>query len=363
MANELMIIERQLQAVEPQLHRALSGAMPTPRLIQLLLTACERSYKLMLCNPQSIMNCAITSATLGLEPDGVTGQFFLLPFKLKGNMTAQSCIGYKGYNTLAARKGSDMTITGKVVREGDGFEYKLGTKAFVDHTPKLNNKGRIVAAWAVAECLTRPPIITVLSIDEIMAVKAKSPGAKDGDSFSPWNDELIGFPAMAAKTAKRRLASSTPLITAAPQFMLAARMEEAFDEQGKPAWITPDRGVTVEGEAQPFATYEANETPTASALIGQPSPRTAVTPAADRAAPDNHPLQGTGAAEVPTYDVYREQWTAIVAEATNAQQLAEAWNGQKELRNKILWPDDASRIELQKKVTDAIAFLKKETAS
>lgn len=266
MANELAVIERNLNMVEPQLHRALAGAMPSSRLIQLMLTACERSTKLMACNPQSIMNCAISAATLGLEPDGVTGQFFPLPFSLKGKMTAQSCIGFKGYNSLAARRGSDMTITGAVVREGDSFDYKLGTKAFVDHTPKLGNTGRIIAAWAVAESLARPPIISVLSIDDIMAVKARSPGAKDETSFSPWNDTKIGFPAMAEKTAKRRLSRSTPLITAAPQYMWAARMEEAFDEQGKTGWLDPDRGLVINHDPLPDR-ESANETPTAADLM------------------------------------------------------------------------------------------------
>ena len=41
-----------------------------------------------------------------LEVDGVTGQAFLIPFKGR----AQLVIGYKGFNTLAARSG--LTVTG-----------------------------------------------------------------------------------------------------------------------------------------------------------------------------------------------------------------------------------------------------------
>jgi hypothetical protein len=68
-----------------------------------------------------------------------------------------------------------------------------------------------------------------------MAVKAKSPGAARSDS--PWNDPAIGFPAMCQKTAKRRLARSMPLNV----MQQAARMDEAVDEQGAPAWISPTR--------------------------------------------------------------------------------------------------------------------------
>jgi recombination protein RecT len=276
MTGELAIIERNLQHVEPQLHRALAGAMPTPRLMQLILTACERSDKLMAAHPQTILNCAITAATLGLEPDGMTGQMFLLPFELKGRMVAQPCIGYRGYNSLAARRGCDMTITGEAVYEGDEFDYELGTSPMLRHRKGLGQRGRVVAAWAIAAAVNRPPIISVLTIDEINAVKAKSPGAKakgPGAAFSPWNDAEVGFPAMASKTAKRRLSRCLPMITSAPQFMMAARMEEAHEEQGKASWIEPERGVIVDGEI-----LEPSRTPTTADLIGS-------RPAADRSPP------------------------------------------------------------------------------
>jgi len=265
MANELVVIERQLQAVEPQLHNALSGIMPTKRLIQTVLLSCERTPRLLGCTPQSILNGAMTFAVLGLPVDGATGQGFLLPFKT----TAQAAIGYKGYNTLGARAG--LTITGAAVREDDHvFDYELGDKAFVRHKPRLGSTAPIVAFWAVAAAHGRPPIVTILPMADVMAVKAKSPAVRGG-ADTPWNDPAIGFIAMGEKTAKRRLARSTPLITEAPQFMLGARMEEAFDEQGKAAYITPERGVVVEGDFAARSTYEPSETPTTAQLT---SPRT-----------------------------------------------------------------------------------------
>jgi recombinational DNA repair protein RecT len=148
----------------------------------------------------------------------------LCPFKGK----AQLVIGYKGMNTLAARSG--FTVQGEVVREGDAFDYELGDKGFVRHKPKLGNQGKIIAAWATASSMERPSIISVLGIDDIMAIKAKSPGASRSDS--PWNDPKIGFPAMASKSAKRRLARAMPL-NADPRFHLAAAMEEAVEERGR----------------------------------------------------------------------------------------------------------------------------------
>jgi hypothetical protein len=54
---------------------------------------------------------------------------------------------------------------------------------------------------------------------------------------------------------------------------MAARIEEAFEEQGRHAWATPERGVVVEGEVLPPSRHDTS-TPTAAELIGSSSPRT-----------------------------------------------------------------------------------------
>ena len=159
------------------------------------------------------------------------------------------------------------------MREGDEFDYKEGTGAFVHHKRKLTDttSRRIIAAWSTAESSVRPASVKVLSIDELMAVKAKSPrGTKP-----PWADPSIGFPAMCEKTAKRRLARDMPLTT----FQVAARMEEAHEEQRAYAWIGQD-GVMVEGEV--ISPRHSTETPTADQLMNKPDLRTEARMAAER---------------------------------------------------------------------------------
>ena len=234
-SNALIAFEQQLKPLAQPLAEVLADRMPVERLTRTLLISCERNPKLLECDRQSLINAAMSAAVLGLEVDGVTGQAYLIPFKGK----AQLVVGYKGYNTMGAR--SAYTVTGACVREGDLFQYELGSAPFLKHKP-LANTGRITHAWAVASSRTLPPIISVLSIDEVMAIKAKSPGARMSDS--PWNDPAIGFPAMAEKSAKRRLARSMPLNV----YQYAARLEEAFEEQGRAGFIDPVRGVQIEGE-------------------------------------------------------------------------------------------------------------------
>jgi len=257
-SNALVALERQLEPLKPRFAAALAGVIPTDKLIQTVMVSVERLPALLDCDRQSVLMAAMSAACLGLQVDGVTGQAFLIPFKGR----AQLVIGYKGLSTLAARAG--ITITGDVVREGDEFEFAKGTGAFVRHIPRLENRGRIIAAWAAAEHRDRPPVIEVLGIEELMAVKAKSPGARRGDS--PWNDQSIGFPAMCAKTAKRRLWRSLPLSNDMGPYHAASRMDEAVEEEGRPAWITPDRGLQIDGEAAAIGPYEDSPTPSAAEL-------------------------------------------------------------------------------------------------
>jgi len=105
------------------------------------------------------------------------GQFYLLPFKDK----VQPCIGYKGYNTIGAR--GRITIGGEVVREGDLFEYELGTRAYIRPPAQARHTGRITAAWASAVPADRPPTCVVMGRAEIdFVMTARQQCASKGDA-------------------------------------------------------------------------------------------------------------------------------------------------------------------------------------
>lgn len=327
-ASELVALEQQLQPLAPHFAQVLGKTMPVERLMRTIMISVERLPQLLQCDRQSIFNAAMSAACLGLEVDGVTGQAYLIPFKGR----AQLVIGYKGFNTLAARSG--ITITGAVVREGDEFDYQLGSAAYVRHKPK-GSKRPITHAWACAQSMNRPAVVEVLTIDELMEVKARSPGAKRSDS--PWNDHVIGFPAMCQKTAKRRLARAMPLNI----MQQAARMDEAVDEQGKPTWISPDKGVVIDGEFNDAPTIHHDQRDMTDLL--SPPARSA---AATAAAPPVDQPQQDGAA-------YVARWNSIILGATNADQLAAKWNEESDERKTIRW-EEGQFIALQRKVKLAL---------
>jgi phage RecT family recombinase len=254
LSNDLAIFENTLRPLAPKFAEVLGRIMPPERLIRTIVVSAERNPDLLTkCTRQSLLNATMTFAVLGLEVDGVTGQGFLVPFK----GVVQPVIGYLGYNTLGARAG--YTIVGRVVREGDGFEFDEAA-GVVRHDRVLGGetgpgKRRIIAAWARASARDRPPIVRVLSVDELMAVKAKSPR---GDK-PPWADTEIGYPAMCEKTAKRRLRRDMPLNV----YQMAAAMEEAHEERGLHSWVHPANGVMVEGDG---IAPQRDVTPTAAQL-------------------------------------------------------------------------------------------------
>jgi recombination protein RecT len=309
-SNELVLLEQTLQPLAPRFADVLGSVMKPERLIRTLMISCERNPQLLTCDRQSLLNGAMTFAVLGLEVDGITGQGFLVPFKDRklGKTIAQPIIGYLGYNTLAARSG--MTITGRVVRDGDEFDYDEG-QGFVRHKRLLGHEDSrpIIAVWAKAAALGRPPAVRVLSIDEINAVKARSPR---GDE-PPWADHKIGFPAMAEKTAKRRLRRDMPLNV----FQLAATMEQAFEEQGKPSYIRDDRAVVIDGEA--FAPTIRQDQRSTTELLSPAS--SAVKSAAPAVPPERQPQ--VGAADNKSATDWDGELEAAAKKGTEA--LKEVW--------------------------------------
>ena len=353
MANDLEVLENQLTPLAPRFAQVLPPGLPVERLIRTVLVSVERTPKLLQCNRQTLFNAAMSAAVLGLEVDGATGQAFLIPY---GN-SAQLVIGYKGMSTMAARSG--YTLSGGVVREGDEFDYEEGTNGFVKHKRALGSEKdrRIIAAWATATAQGRTPIVVVLSIDELMAVKDRSPGARFRES--PWNDPGIGFPAMCTKTAMRRLARFMPLNV----MQLGARMDEAFDEQGKHAWISPEKGVVIEADSSPIPERENSVTPTAQQLISSADSYLPAEDAPPLDRPASEPEAGHYSPPMPSAQDYAELWDANLTQAMDAKILNDSWNVEKKLRASILWPEDESDpthwTQIRNRVVARIEQLKK----
>lgn len=86
----------------------------------------EGTPQLQDCEPQSIINSAIASATLDLPIEKNLGYAYIVPYKDK----AQFQIGYKGYIQLALRSGQYKYINSIEIKEGELENYNLLTGEF-----------------------------------------------------------------------------------------------------------------------------------------------------------------------------------------------------------------------------------------
>jgi recombination protein RecT len=191
------LIERQ----KPELEKALSGAMDVERFARVVLTEIRRTPALLDCSPESLLGALMLSAQLGLEP-GPLGHVYLVPFKGQ----VEFIIGYRGYIDLAYRSGQVKDVSAALVRQGDAFEYRKGTRPFLDHTPDPAQTGEpIAAAYAVARLRTGGTVFEVIYEEEWINAQARSASGQKGKG--PW---ISDFPAMVRKTAIRRLEPMLP---------------------------------------------------------------------------------------------------------------------------------------------------------
>ncbi len=165
--------------------------------------------KLATCSRASLIGALLEIASLKLEP-GVLGEAWPIPFRNKGTMEAVVIVGYKGMLKLARNSGGVGKIDSEVVYEKDLFDWRKGTRSYLDFKKgEDEHRGEMVAAWAQAEIGLPNGSISdqfeVMLAREILAIQARAPSAKA--SSSPWKTDAE---AMWRKTVLRRLCKFLP---------------------------------------------------------------------------------------------------------------------------------------------------------
>jgi recombination protein RecT len=205
-----------LEKSKPQIALALPRHLSADRMLRISMTSIRRTPALLACNPQSLLGAIMQAAQLGLEPDGVLGHAYLIPFKEE----VQLIIGYKGLIDLARRSGQLSTIYARVVCAKDQFEYAYGLTERLEHIPSTGEEpGEIVAAYAVAKLKDGGVQFEAMTRREIDAIRKRSRASNDG----PW---VTDFSEMAKKTVLRRLCKMLP---ASVELARAVALDERAD--------------------------------------------------------------------------------------------------------------------------------------
>lgn len=204
-------LETLLNAYKKQITAALPKHITPERLIRVALTAVSRQPKLLECERSTLLGAIVQSSQLGLEPDGILGQAYLVPFwngKAR-RMEAQFQIGYKGLIDLARRSGNIVSIVAQAVRTGDVFEYEFGLNEKLRHVPALDGRGEITHFYAYATFTNGGHAFEVMTLEDVELIKARSKSRdKAGNVVGPWETD---FEAMGRKTVIRRLSKYLPL--------------------------------------------------------------------------------------------------------------------------------------------------------
>lgn len=192
-----------IQAMEPQIRKALPSVITPERFTRMVLTALSSTPKLQTCTPQSFLGAMMQAAQLGVEPNTPLGQAYLIPY---GNV-CQFQLGYKGLIDLAYRSGEVSSIQAHEVHENDVFEYEYGLEPKLKHIPAQKDRGNVIMYYAVLKLKNGGVGFEVMSREDVekFAMK-KSKAYRSG----PWQTD---FDEMAKKTVLKKVLKYAPLKT------------------------------------------------------------------------------------------------------------------------------------------------------
>lgn len=213
--------QKTLMDLFDQRRESIKALLPkhlTPeRMLKIALSTTARTPALLACTPQSIVLAVMQAAELGLEPGGLLGEAYLVPYKTE----AKLIVGYRGLVSLARRSGTMASIEAHVVRANDVFDLEYGLDPKLTHRPNLSGEpGDVVCAYAVARFKDGSRQVDVMTRTEINAIRDRSKAAGEG----PW---VTDFAEMAKKTVVRRLCKMLPL---SPELQKAIAHENRVDE-------------------------------------------------------------------------------------------------------------------------------------
>lgn len=246
---------------------AVAGKFMTKdRLLRLCINAVKKTPDLLKCDPQTVLGAMMTSCALGLEPNTVQQQAFLIPYKKSrkvGNnwveeFDCQFQIGARGYVTLAYRSEHIQLLDAAAIHDGDHFKHRRGSNSFLEYETTLKDRGPLIGAFSYVRMTSGAESSIVLPLDEIMKIRGKSEtfrslvkrveGARDEAERlraqakldeTPW---VLWEDDMSTKSAIKKHAKNLP-IAAGDSFAVAAGIDDAGESGALDlgAMVDPER--------------------------------------------------------------------------------------------------------------------------
>lgn len=158
---------------------------------------------LALANQQDIQTAVYNVALTGLSLNPILRHGYLLP--RGGRVIFEP--SYMGLIEVLIQAGTIIQMWGYLVHENDYFLPQFGTNPGVEHTKDIKRPlGKIVGAYAVALLPNKERQFELMTIEEVMRIKARSEAVKAGKG-SPWDSDPEE---MIQKTVFRRIFKRLP---------------------------------------------------------------------------------------------------------------------------------------------------------
>jgi len=258
--QKVATVRQMFQTHKAQIEMALPRHVSVDRLMRVALTAVQRTPQLLECDQRSLFGAVIQAAQLGLDPDGVLGQAYLVPYrnKKRGTTEVQLIPGYKGLMELARRSGHVTTFAAEVVQENDKFDLAYGLDPRLNHIPsRTGDRGAITGAYAVARMRSGDVQFVWLTKTEIDEIRDASPSSRSG----PWKTH---YKQMMKKTAIRRLCKLLPVSVEMERIEDLDRRSDDGISQDLGAIIDIGEVVEETAETEPPTTEPPKTTPAVS---------------------------------------------------------------------------------------------------
>lgn len=205
-SDRMMAVRDLLDRQKDGIAKALPKHITPERMLRVALTCLRTTPKLLNCEPMSIVKAVMQAAQLGLEPDGVLGHAYLIPY----GKECQLLPGYRGLIELTRQSGQISTIAAEVVHEGDEFDFLLGDDPHITHRPSLDqdrSQKPVTHVYAIARLKdggVQRAVMTKADIDAHAQKYSRAFGSKE----SPWR---TAWSWMAKKTVLKQLIKLLPV--------------------------------------------------------------------------------------------------------------------------------------------------------
>ena len=237
---------------------ALPKHMTPERMIRVALTAFNTTPALQDCSLMSIAAAVVQASILGLEPNSVLGEAYLVPFK-------GQCVlvpGWKGLLKLVRNSGQLVTVNAQPVHANDEFDPEGDGDALepkLKHKRALGDRGPVIGYWAGAVLKGGGKQVVYMSREEAEAHGKKYSKAYDS-KFSGWKTD---FDSMAIKTCIRKLCKYLPQSVELQMALNLAERAEAEQTQRFTVDVPMDWHPVItdgqEGDEEPPAVIAAPE--------------------------------------------------------------------------------------------------------